>query len=105
MSNFRQRRPDTITVTYGDHEVITPDNSKLRKTVQPVTPEEPEDKAVERAEEALSQISNEFAGWMNKECERLDAARGKVKASGLNKTSQKELFLAAHDVKGHSDTF
>jgi HPt (histidine-containing phosphotransfer) domain-containing protein len=42
---------------------------------------------------------------MNDECERLDAARRKVKESGLSKETQQELFLAAHDIKGDSSTF
>ena len=33
------RSKDTAAiVTYGDHEMITPDNSKLRKTLRPALP-------------------------------------------------------------------
>jgi chemotaxis protein histidine kinase CheA len=42
---------------------------------------------------------------MADECERLDAARCKVRDTGLNKQTCQELFLAAHDVKGDSGTF
>jgi chemotaxis protein histidine kinase CheA len=60
---------------------------------------------VARAEAALAQISGEFSIWMSDECERLDAARRRVKEVGLNKQTRQELFLSAHDVKGDSGTF
>ena len=64
-----------------------------------------DDDPVARAEAALAQISGEFSTWMHDECERLDAARRRVKAEGLNKQTRQELFLSAHDVKGDSGTF
>lgn len=42
---------------------------------------------------------------MIEECERLDAARHKIKSEGLTKPTRQELFRAAHDVKGDSGTF
>ena len=97
----RSAKPDIIT--YGDHEVITPDTAKLRKTVRPAEPGEAD--PVARAEAALVEISNEFSTWMHDECQRLDAARQRVKEQGLSKETRQELFLAAHDVKGDSGTF
>ena len=94
-------KPDVIT--YGDHELITPDTNKFRKTVRLAMPDE--DDPVARAEAALAVISSEFTTWMLEECERLDAARRKVRAGGLTKPNGQELFLAAHDVKGDSETF
>jgi hypothetical protein len=101
MSNSKRSRPDVVT--YGDHELITPDTSKLRKLVRAAAPgdEDP----IARAEEALAQISGEFETWMLDECERLDAARRKVRDIGLNRTTKEELFLSAHDVKGDAGTF
>src|SRR5687768_2052989 len=101
MPSPRQAKPDVIT--YGDHEVITPDTQKLRKTLRPA--EAGEADPVARAEAALAQISGEFSTWMNDECHRLDAARQRVKEQGLSKETRQELFLAAHDVKGDSHTF
>ena len=101
MANPKPAKPDVIT--YGDHELITPDTRSLRKTLRPAAPDEPD--PVVCAEEALAQISNEFSTWMHDECERLDAARCKVKDLGLSKETKQELFLAAHDVKGDSGTF
>jgi chemotaxis protein histidine kinase CheA len=94
-------KPDVVTL--GDHEIITPDTSKLRKTLRPALPGEPD--PVARAEEALAQISSKFSSWMDDECERLDAARRKVMEHGLSKETRQELFLAAHDLKGDSQTF
>jgi hypothetical protein len=101
MSKSKPAKPDVIT--YGDHELITPDTRYLRNTLRPAKPDEPD--PVERAEAALAGIASEFDSWMKKECERLDAARRKVKEQGLIKETKRELFLAAHDVKGDSTTF
>ena len=101
MATPKRAKPDVVT--YGDHEMITPDTSKLRKLVRQATSSDHD--PVARAEAALAQISGEFSAWMIEECERLDAARRKVKESGLNKQSKQELFLSAHDVKGDSGTF
>jgi hypothetical protein len=101
MATPKRTKPDIIT--YGDHEIITPDTSKLRKLVRQAAPGD--DDPVARAEAALAQISSEFSNWMSEECERLDAARRRVKEIGLNKQTKQELFLSAHDVKGDSGTF
>ena len=97
----KSAKPDVIT--YGDHELITPDTAKFRKTVRLAQPDE--DDPVTRAEAALAAISSEFSVWMQQECERLDAARRKVRHGGLTKPNGQELFLAAHDVKGDAATF
>ena len=100
MASEKPSKPDVVT--YGDHEFITPDTRKLRKTLRPAQPGEAD--PVARAEAALAQIATEFDIWMNKECERLDAARRKVKDRGLSTETKQELFLAAHDVKGDAGT-
>ena len=101
MASEKPSKPDVVT--YGDHEFITPDTRKLRKTLRPALPGEAD--PVTRAEEALAAISGDFSQWMQDECARLDAARRKVKDQGLSKQTRQELFLAAHDVKGDSGTF
>ena len=101
MASSKPAKP--IVVTHSDHELITPDTRKLRRTLRPASPEEPD--PVARAEQALAQISSEFSTWMDAECERLDAARRKVKREGLSKATRWEIFLAAHDVKGDAGTF
>jgi hypothetical protein len=100
MANAKSTKPDVVT--YGDHEMITPDTAKLRRTLRPALPGEPD--PIAAAEEALKAISGDFSTWMNDECERLDAARRKVKGMGLFKETRQELFLAAHDLKGDAMT-
>lgn len=100
MASGKPGKPDVVT--YGDHEMITPDTRKLRKTMRAALPGEPD--PIAAAELALSQISGDFSNWMHDECERLDSARDKVKKLGLSKGTKQELFLAAHDVKGDSTT-
>ena len=100
MSSGKRSKPDTVT--YGDYEIITPDTTKLRKTVRAALPGEPD--PVERAEAALAAISGDFSNWMQDECLRLDTARRKVRDLGLSTQTRQELFLAAHDLKGDSGT-
>jgi chemotaxis protein histidine kinase CheA len=90
--------------TYADHEVITPAH-KLRGAVRQAKPGEPEDDPIARAEEALAQLSTQFAAWMESECVRLDAARNTVKQDGFSKETHASLFRAAHDIKGEGATF
>jgi chemotaxis protein histidine kinase CheA len=100
MASAKPVKPNVVT--FGDHEVITPDTKKLRRTVRAAMPGEPD--PVEMAERALAQISGDFMNWMHDECERLDAARRRVKEGGLSPETRQELFLAAHDIKGDSGT-
>ena len=89
--------------TFGDHEVIVPEN-KLRKAVSK-EPFNTDDDPVARAEKALADLSGEFAAWMDMECDRLDAARQKVKLEGFDDQTKEALFHAAHDLKGQAATF
>src|SRR3954471_12918709 len=100
MASAKSAKPDVVT--YGDHEMITPDTSKLRRMLRPALPGEPD--PLVAAEAALAAISGDFFGWMKYECERLDAARRKVKQLGLYTETRQELFLAAHDLKGDAMT-
>jgi HPt (histidine-containing phosphotransfer) domain-containing protein len=92
-----------VVTTYGDHEVIMPSNP-LRKLVSEV-PFGEEDDPVARAEQALAELSGEFAAWMEEECERLDLARHAVKVKGFIVQTHSDLFHAAHDIKGEAATF
>ena len=92
------------STTYGDHEVIVPEN-KLRKVVSSRPLEPGEDDPVARAEKALADLSGEFASWMESECERLDKARHLVSVAGFTSANKEALFHAAHDIKGEAATF
>jgi HPt (histidine-containing phosphotransfer) domain-containing protein len=95
---------DTAAVTtYGDHEMITPQN-KLRNVVSD-RPYDPKDDPVARAEQALAGLSGDFPAWMNEECTRLDQARHAVKALGFTNANKEKLFHAAHDIQGEAATF
>ena len=91
--------------TFADHEVIVPPN-KLKKAVQKLKPGTKIDfDPVARAEAALAELADDFAVWMDQECERLDAARNAIKASGITPGNRDVLFRAAHDIKGQAATF
>jgi HPt (histidine-containing phosphotransfer) domain-containing protein len=98
-----RRKDDTPSVaTYADYEVITPPH-ELRKAVAPAG--DVIDDPVARAEAALIELSSEFSGWMESECDRLEAARQDVKRDGFTQKTHDELFRAAHDIKGEASTF
>jgi HPt (histidine-containing phosphotransfer) domain-containing protein len=98
-----RRKDDAPSVaTYADYEVITPPHA-LRKAVAPAG--DVADDPVARAEAALAELSSEFNGWMDSECERLEAMRQNVKRDGFTQKSHEALFRAAHDIKGEAGTF
>jgi len=102
MSRVKPEKPSVVT--YFDHEVITPPN-RLRHAISVVRNDKAVADPIARAEQALAQLSGEFSGWMDNECERLDQARRRVKTIGFNKATHEELFHAAHDIKGEAATF
>src|ERR1700730_3418253 len=98
-----RRKDDTPSVaTYADYEVITPPH-ELRKVLAPAG--DGIDNPVGRAEAALAELSGEFSGWSDSECDRLEAARQDVKHDGFTQKSHDTLFRAAHDIKGEAGTF
>jgi chemotaxis protein histidine kinase CheA len=101
MSPPKSDKPSVAT--YADHEIISPPH-KLRRTLSNVTTSQPGDDPVERAEQALALLSDEFATWMEQECERLDQARNAVKAAGFTAQTREALFFAAHDIRGDAET-
>jgi HPt (histidine-containing phosphotransfer) domain-containing protein len=94
---------DAAVKTYGDYELITPQNT-LRKAVSD-RPLAPGDDPVARAEKALAELSSEFSSWMDQECDRLDQARQAILKSGFTGAAKEQLFHAAHDIKGEAATF
>ena len=90
MANRKDLEPSVAT--FADHEVITPPH-RLRKVVSNV--KDGDDDPVARADAALAQLSSEFGTWMHDECDRLEAARQKVAAQGINEATHDELFRAA----------
>jgi chemotaxis protein histidine kinase CheA len=86
--------------TFKDHEVITPPNPLKGAIGRAVEGDDP----VARAEAALAQLSGEFSGWMQDECEQLDRARRIALEAGMAAPQRAMLFRAAHDIKGQAAT-
>ncbi|ARQ01271.1 Hpt domain-containing protein [Pseudorhodoplanes sinuspersici] len=101
-NNDRHYNDRPGVLTFADHEIIKPVNT-LAKAIARVSL--PDDDPVARAEAAMEQLSSEFADWMVKECDRLDAARASIRQHGFNKATTAELFHSAHDLKGDAATF
>jgi chemotaxis protein histidine kinase CheA len=60
--------------------------------------------AVERAEQALSELSGQFDSWIDEEVARLATALDAAAASGYTGPAGEDLFRVAHDIKGEADT-
>jgi chemotaxis protein histidine kinase CheA len=91
-------KPDVASFT--DHQVITPPNKLKGAWTRTAGGDDP----VARAEAALAELSTEFNGWMNDECEQLDKARADVRRDGLAVQQREALFRASHDIKGQAAT-
>jgi len=100
---MRSKKHSAAITTYGDHEVIRPEN-KLRKALTDAPPEAGDGDPVAQAELALAGLADEFSAWMNEECERLDRCRQTIVARGITETAKSALFHAAHDIKGQAAT-
>ncbi|RAI45710.1 Hpt domain-containing protein [Rhodoplanes roseus] len=94
----------TKVTQFRDHAVIEPQNP-LQKAWARQSIEGIGSDPVADAERALAALSGEFAGWMDSECERLDAARKAVRAKGFDAETRQALYHAGHDIKGQAATF
>lgn len=61
--------------------------------------------AIAKAEAALKSLSGNFTEWLNDELVKLDAARARIHAEGLNADTGETLYLRAHDLKGLGATY
>ena len=61
--------------------------------------------AIAKAEAALKSLSGNFTEWLNDELVKLDAARARIHAEGLNPETGETLYLRAHDLKGLGATY
>jgi chemotaxis protein histidine kinase CheA len=88
---------------FADHHVITQANP-LSKVLRRVGEKDLDD-PIARAEKALKGLSGEFKQWMRIEADRLSAAHDAILKNGFSDAACKELFRAAHDIKGDAATF
>ncbi|GBF57074.1 hypothetical protein PbB2_00733 [Candidatus Phycosocius bacilliformis] len=61
--------------------------------------------AIARAEAALASMSDQFAGWLNDELTKLEAAYSVVKQAGSGEHELEEFYRRAHDLKGLGTTY
>jgi chemotaxis protein histidine kinase CheA len=61
--------------------------------------------AIKRAEQALVELSPNFASWAQAECRELCAARDAAKSADYAPAACDTLFRKAHDLKGQAGTF
>ena len=100
MASDKPSKPDVVT--YGDHEIITPDTRKLRKLLRPACPAKTTRSPAPRRRWRRSPATSRNGCTTNARGSTPPAARSR--SSGLSKQTRQELFLAAHDVKGDSGT-
>ncbi|HEX2559747.1 Hpt domain-containing protein [Phenylobacterium sp.] len=61
--------------------------------------------AIAKAEAALKSLSGNFAQWLQDEVVKLETARARVRAEGVNSETMEQLYLRAHDLKGLGSTY
>ena len=61
--------------------------------------------AIAKAEEALKAMSAQFAGWLQDEIDKMEAARAAIHAEGWNAKTAEGLYFRAHDLKGLGGTY
>ncbi|MFC3077535.1 Hpt domain-containing protein [Phenylobacterium terrae] len=61
--------------------------------------------AIAKAEAALKSLSGNFAQWLQDEVVKLETARARVRADGVNAETMEQLYLRAHDLKGLGSTY
>ncbi|MEX0590426.1 MAG: Hpt domain-containing protein [Xanthobacteraceae bacterium] len=100
----KSSQAQTEETHYEDHSVIMPPHRLKTAVIHTSEPGEIAMDVIEKAEAALAALKDEFGGWMDSECERLEAARQALHYAGASAPTIKMLFLASHDVKGDAAT-
>ena len=77
-----------------------PEEKAKPSTAAPALDEE----AIERAENALKTMANNFEGWISEEIDLLLAARDALKSDGVSQPTIDALSQRAHDMKGQGAT-
>ncbi|HWK85923.1 MAG TPA: Hpt domain-containing protein [Xanthobacteraceae bacterium] len=105
MAKTNLPNPRISETQYDDHTVIVPPNRLKSFVSRTGDSMEIATDPIARAETALNQIKKEFRGWMNAECDTLEAVRGEIREKGKTPALIEQLFNSAHDVIGHADVF
>jgi hypothetical protein len=61
--------------------------------------------AIARAEAALASMSDQFAGWLDEELVKLEAAHRLVNATGTGEEELEDFYRRSHDLKGLGTTY
>lgn len=64
-----------------------------------------DDNALDRANEALKQVSGSFGEWLEADVGKLQGARLAAERAGWSDQALNDLFAAAHDLKGMGSTY
>jgi chemotaxis protein histidine kinase CheA len=100
----KTEQAQTTQTHYEDHTVIVPPHQLKTAIIHTSEPGDVAMDPVQKAEEALATLKDEFNGWMQAECDQLEAARAALHQRGLDPTTLSMLFRASHDIKGDAAT-
>ncbi|BCJ91277.1 hypothetical protein IZ6_20120 [Terrihabitans soli] len=102
----KEKKPETIV--HKDHSVIIPPTT-LRDRAMSIGGNGSKDgfdtSALEKAEEALAALAEDFSSWMHEETNKLEAARESFHKAPQAEDNQQILYRASHDIRGQGRTF
>jgi HPt (histidine-containing phosphotransfer) domain-containing protein len=84
-------------------EIFTPPNALKAKIGGPLPALD--QRAIQRAEQALAKLSDQFGEWIKEELDRLLEAWGEYEKLGSDPHTKSELHRRAHDLKGLAPTY
>ena len=89
--------------SYDDMEMTTPPNLLQIKIGGPISGGDLH--LIQKAEEALKDLSGNFQNWLEEEVEKLETAAAAVREHGLKGDEGEQLFIRAHDLRGLGSTY
>ena len=84
-------------------EIITPPNALKAKIGGPLPALD--QRAIQKAEQALAKLSDQFGDWIQEELANLVTAWGVYEKEGGSEANKVELHRRAHDLKGLAPTY
>jgi hypothetical protein len=102
-----KKQPQPETIVHKEYSVIIPPTT-LRDRAMSIGGKSKDGfdtEALERAEQALAALADDFSQWMHDESTKLETARAVFHKDPSDEDNVQTLYRAAHDIRGQGRTF